>query len=94
MSRLLSLHAATNLRPTPPQKGGGCRRAHALYVTFPGGGGGTLIFSHIRRLGLFFRFKILNFNIFWGFEKNEYLGGGGMKILWKFFGGHHKIGLV
>ena len=35
--------------------------------------GGTLIFSHIRRLGLFFwgGFKILNFNIFWGFQKNE-----------------------
>ena len=35
-----------------------------------GGGGGTLIFSHIRRLGLFWGFKILNFNIFWGFQKN------------------------
>ena len=37
MSRLLFLHAATNLipPPPPPQKGGGgCRRAHALYVTF------------------------------------------------------------
>ena len=55
--------------------------------------GGTLIFSHIRRLGPFFGFKILNFNIFWGFEKNEYFFGG-MKILWIFFGGHHKIGLV
>ena len=31
--------------------------------------GGTLIFSYIRRLGLFFGFKILNFNIFWGFQK-------------------------
>ena len=40
-----------------------------------GGGGGTLIFSHIRRLGLFFRFKILNFNIFRGFQKNEYFWG-------------------
>ena len=28
-------------------------------------------------LGYFFVFKILNFNIFWGFEKNEYLEGGG-----------------
>ena len=41
----------------------------------PGGGGGTLIFSHIRRLGPFFGFKILNFNIFWGFQKNEYFLG-------------------
>ena len=38
-------------------------------------GGGTLIFSHIRRLGPFFGFKILNFNIFWGFQKNEYFLG-------------------
>ena len=37
--------------------------------------GGTLIFSHIRRLGPFFGFKILNFNIFWGFQKNEYFLG-------------------
>ena len=46
-------------------------------MTFPGGGGGgTLIFSQIRRLGLFFfGFKILNFIIFWGFEKNEYFWG-------------------
>ena len=41
-------------------------------VVSPGGGGVTLIFSHIRRLGPFFGFKILNFNIFWGFQKNEY----------------------
>ena len=35
----------------------------------------TLIFSSAHFLG----FKILNFNIFWGFQKNEYfffLGGG------------------
>ena len=30
---------------------------------------GTLIFSHIRRLGLFFGFKILNFNIPLGFSE-------------------------
>ena len=39
--------------------------------------------------------KILNFNIFWGFQKTEYFGG--MKIMWIFFfwggGGHHKLGL-
>ena len=41
-----------------------------------GGGGGTLIFSHIHRLGSFFGgFKILNFNIFGGFQKNEYFLG-------------------
>ena len=33
-----------------------------------GGGGGTQIFSHIRRLGSFFGFKILNFNIFLVFK--------------------------
>ena len=45
-----------------------------FFTRFPGGGGGgggTLIFSHIRRLGPFFGFKILNFNIFGGFQKNE-----------------------
>ena len=51
----------------------------------PHGGGGTLIFSHIRRLGLFFGFKILNFNNYWVFRKmNIFLD---MKILWIFFGG-------
>ena len=34
----------------------------------------------------------MNFNIFWGFQKNEYFWG--MKILWIFFWGHPKIGLV
>ena len=37
-----------------------------------GGGGGTLIFSNIRRLGSFLGLKILNFNIFWVFQKNKY----------------------
>ena len=50
-----------------------------------GRGGGNLIFSHIRRLGLFFGFKILNFNNYWVFRKmNIFLD---MKILWIFFGG-------
>ena len=40
-----------------------------------GGGGGTLILSHIRRPGLFFGVQILNFNIFGGFQKNEYFLG-------------------
>ena len=40
----------------------------------------------MRRLGSFFGgFKILNFNIFSGFQKNKHFGG--MKILWIFFGG-------
>ena len=56
-----------------------------------GGGGGTLIFSFIRRLGSFFWSKILNFNILLGFQKNDFLGG--MKILWVCFWDHHKIGL-
>ena len=37
------------------------------------GGGGTLIFAYIRRLGSFFwGFKILNINIFGGFQQNKY----------------------
>ena len=55
-----------------------------------GGGGGTLIFLYIRRLGLFFGVKILNFNIFGGFQKNEYFFG--YEEFVDIFLGHHKIG--
>ena len=55
-----------------------------------GGGGGTLIFSYIRRLGSFFGVQNFEFQDFLGFRKiNIFLG---MKILWIFFWGHHKIG--
>ena len=40
-----------------------------------GGGGGTLIFSHIRRLGLFFWVQNSEFQYFLGFQKNEYIMG-------------------
>ena len=36
---------------------------------------GTLIFAYILRLRPFFGFKILIFNIFGGFQKNEYFWG-------------------
>ena len=39
------------------------------------GGGGAEIFIYIRRLGPFWGFKILNFNIFWGFQKYQYFWG-------------------
>ena len=58
----------------------------------PGGGGvgGMLIFSYIRKLGPFyFWFKILNFNIFGGFQKNEYFFL--YEIFVDIFLGHHKI---
>ena len=45
------------------------------YLLTQGGGGGALKFLYIRRLWLFFAFKILNFNIFWGFQKNKYYWG-------------------
>ena len=45
-----------------------------LYGGTPGGGG-TLIFSHIRRLGLFFWVQNSEFQYFWGFQKNEYFFG-------------------
>ena len=51
-----------------------------------GGGGGTLIFSYIRRLGPFLGGQIFKFL---GFQKNEYFFG--MKILWIFFRGHLKL---
>ena len=38
-------------------------------------GGGTLIFSHICRLGLFFLVQNSEFQFFWGFQKNEYFFG-------------------
>ena len=41
--------------------------------------------------GYFLGFKILNFNFLGGFQKTEYFWV--MKIVWIFFGGHHKIGL-
>ena len=55
-------------------------------------GRGTLIFLHTRRLGQFFGFKFLNFNIFLSFRK--------MNIFWGYedfvdrFWGHRKIELV
>ena len=38
-------------------------------------GWGTLIFSHIRRLGLFWGVHNSEFQYFWGFQKNEYFFG-------------------
>ena len=52
-------------------------------------GGVLLCFHTYIGSGYFLGFKIFNFNIFWVFQKTF----GGMKILWIFFGGHHKIGL-
>ena len=57
----------------------------------PGGGGGTLTFTYIRRLGSLFWVQILNFNIFWGFQKNKYFLG--YEEFVDIFWGHHKIGL-
>ena len=54
--------------------------------------GGTLIFSYIRRLGSFFFVQNFEFQYFLGFSEKNYIFLG-MNILWKFFWGHHKIGL-
>ena len=43
----------------------------------------TLIVSYIRKQGHFRGVQNLNFNIFVGFQKNEYFGG--MQILWIFW---------
>ena len=48
----------------------GDMRCHADYNPGVCGGGGG--YSDIRRLGSFFGFKILNFNIFVGFQKNNF----------------------
>ena len=58
-----------------------------------GGGGGTLMFSHIRRLGPFFWVQNSEFQYYFGFSE-KLISFWGMKILWIFFWGHHKIGVV
>ena len=40
-----------------------------------GGGGGTLIFFTCVGSGYFLGFKILNFNIFWAFQKKKLFFG-------------------
>ena len=49
------------------------------------GGGGTLVFNTYVSSKIF-RFKVLNFNIFEGFQKNK------INIFGGIFWGHHKIG--
>ena len=62
-----------------------------------GGGGGFYYFHTFVGSGHFLGFKILNFNDFFffggggGFRKINIFWG--MKILWIFLWGHHKIGL-
>ena len=51
----------------------------------PGGGGGySDIFIHTLAQAILWGFKILNFSMFWVFQKNEYFGG--MKILLMIWG--------
>ena len=52
--------------------------------------GGTLVFSYIRRLGP--SLEVQNFEFQLGVFKIMNIFGG-IKILWIFFWGHHKIGL-
>ena len=65
------------------------------FVTFsleyPKPRGGTLIFSHIRRLGPFFWVQNSEFQYFFGFSE-KLLFFWGMKILWIFFGVITKLG--
>ena len=56
-----------------------------------GGGGGTLIFSHIRRLGPLFWVKNSEFQYFWGFSENEYFLGV-LRFCWYFLGVITKLG--
>ena len=55
----------------------------------------TLIFAYICMLQSLFGFKILNFNIFKGFQKNEYFLGYEDFVDFFFWGGggHQKVGL-
>ena len=54
-------------------------------------GGCTLIFLYIHRLGSFFGVQNFESHYFWGFSEKMNIFG--MKILWIFVWGHHKIGL-
>ena len=71
-----------------------CPFVHMCYAPKPRGvGGGTPIFSRIRRLGPFLGVQNSEFQyFFWFSEKIIFFWG--IKILWIFFLGHHKIGLV
>ena len=53
-------------------------------------GGYCNIFKHMLARAILFWVKILYFHIFLVFRKMKR----GMKSLWIYFGGHHKIGLV
>ena len=82
---------------TRPKKWSGARRpagpaTTALDMQSQGGGGVLWYFHTYIGSGYFLEFKILNFNIFWVSRKRNIFWG--MKILWIFFGGYHKIGLV
>ena len=51
------------------------RGTKAKFEGWGPGGGGTLIFHTYVGSVHFLGFEILNFNIFWGFQKNEYFFG-------------------
>ena len=57
---------------------------NGYYKKIRWGGGGSLIFSYIRRLGQSFGFKILNLNNFWVYRKINIFWG--YKDLWIFLG--------
>ena len=62
-------------------------------VCVGGGGGGVLKYFHTYvGSGHFWGFKILNFNIILGFQKNEYFWG--VMILWIFLGVITNLGYI
>ena len=65
-----------------------------MFVEHGGTRGGGVLRNFHTYVGLdhFFGFKILNFNIFWGFQKKKKFLGGYEDFV-DIFGGHHKIGL-
>ena len=64
---------------------------HSVDTDQPQVGWGALIFSYKHRLGPFFWVPNFEFQFLWVFRKIIIVLG--RKILWIFFGGHHKIGL-
>ena len=66
-------------------------RINTVFAAVGPRGGGTLIFSYIRRLGPFLGVQNFEFRYIFGFQKNKYSFGyeNFVDIFW----GHHKIGL-
>ena len=63
------VHLHGMARACMPRNARACMFLALSLYTFPGGGGGTLIFSYICRLGSFFWVQNFQYQYFWGFSE-------------------------